>query len=405
MKSGLKFTAAAACLLAVSACGDSGGGATTGETVGDPGGDVSAAEEDGGPVTADEPDVVGATGGEADADGATDDAGPTDDAGEPDAELPSGPLQVSDQACCLGADGDLIVWADGGDLWVHDAALGATQVVVDHAAVQKDVTISGTRLVWSDDRDGGFDLWTMDLDVGVAEPLVTGPGDQDQAWLDGDLLVWIGRETPPHTSKEGNVWFMDLSEADPSPAMLTDDLSEQAYPHAQGGRVVWTDFSADPDGVYLPIDDPSENNGDILGFDLATGAAFVVTQDLSKQLRPAIHGTNVVWLDWRGINPEPKYSEFQIYATELGTGVETFVAWSAWQQPALWRRPAILEEQIAFIADPGEQDLQSGVFTSTVSGAQPELVVALPGFLESVVIRPGGGVAWLGGGELGLAGE
>jgi hypothetical protein len=408
--------------LAVLVCACGGGPSDVGANDADA--SEAMADDGGGPAPADvgEGDAAESAGADA-APGGESDAGPdapdavAHDAGAPDAVEPDGsdgesgqepgPLLVGEDACCLVSSGARVAWIDGGDVWLWDERTGQAEQVVAHPATQKDVALAGDLLVWADDRDGGFDLWAMDLAERVPRALVVAPGDQDQAVLDpaGSVLVWIGREKPPHTAKEGDVWALDLTDPEATPRRLTDDVAEQGHPHVEGGRVVWSDFSADPDGVYLPVSDPSENNGDILGWDLEVDEAFVVTMDPSKQLRPAIDGANVVWLDWRGINPEPKYSEFQLYATELGSGVETLIAWSAWNRPELWQRPAILEGTVAFIAEPGDSTFQSGVFVTDLAAAQPELVISSEGFLEAVALREGGAVLWLGGGALGVTAE
>lgn len=218
--------------------------------------------------------------------------------------------------------------------------------------------------------------------------------------MSGSRLVWIGRDQEPYSALQAEVYTMDLAVAD-SERRLTTDNAEQTQPDIDGERIVWADYTASPDMRYLDVNDPLRNNADILGFDLATASAFAMTRDLSKQLRPAIDGDVVAWLDWRGINPEPKYSEFQVYVRRLGEPVERRLAWSSWDRPELWRRPAIADGVVLFIAEPTDgAEFATSVFGVRADGGEPWLVAGSRDVLDSVV-TDGHNAAWIGGGRVG----
>ncbi len=351
--------------------------------------------------------VSGVGGDGQDAMGGADDAGPggaTGDSGGGPLAGSTG-LTVGSSACCLAMEGERVVWSEDGDLWMWEPDTDTRTHLVEAAGDQRDPALSGDRLVWADARGGDYDLWTMDLTTGVEAALVEAPGDQTWPTFDGDWLAWVDRRVAPHGDKEADIWLMQLS--DPTTARaLVADAAQQDHPHLRGHRVVWDDFSADPDGVYLDLASPQENNGDIMGYDIDTDTVFVVADDGSKQLRPAIDGDQIVWLDWRGISPEPKYSEFQVYTRRVGPELvlepELFVAWSRWDVPGLWQRPSVEDGQVAFIAtledDPA---LQTGVFVAPLDGAPATFIAGSAGVLEAVALQAGR-VAWLGGGELGL---
>jgi len=360
---------------------------------------ATASETTGG----DDPD---AEGGGADVPMVGPDVPMTVDVGGPDPEEPIS-LDIGQNACCLSVSGDRAVWSEDGDIWMHTFSTGVTEVLEDDVAEQTDPVLSGDLLVWSDARNGDRDLWMTNLADGKSGVLYDTIGDQDQPWLDGTTLVFLSRHTPPHTDKQADVWTLDVN--DPAGARaLTADGTEQAYPHVHGDRVVWTDFRNDPQGEYTDQVNPLENNGDIFGYDLGLDEEFIVTQDPSKQLRPAIDGENVVWLDWRGINPEPKYSEFMVYTRTvspdmLTMGEERLVAWSSWAVPDLWQRPSVLDGVAAWIAQPDDETFNTAVFAATLSNAvdAPSLVAGSMGTLEAVALVEGG-VVWLGAGHLGV---
>jgi beta propeller repeat protein len=350
----------------------------------------------------DDPD---AEGGGADVPMVGPDVPMTVDVGGPDPEEPIS-LDIGQNACCLSVSGDRAVWSEDGDIWMHTFSTGVTEVLEAHTAEQTDPVLSGDLLVWADDRNGDRDLWMTNLSNGKSGVLYDTIGDQDEPWLDGTTLVFLSRHKPPHTDKEADVWTLDVN--DPTSARaLTDDETEQSYPHVRGDRVVWTDFRNDPQGVYTDQVDPLENNGDIFGYDLGLDEEFIVTNDPSKQLRPAIDGENVVWLDWRGINPEPKYSEFMVYTRTVSAdmvtlGEERLVAWSGWDVPDLWQRPSVLNGVTAWIGAPEQQAFDTAVFAAQLSDetSAPMFVAGSAGILEAVSLTVDG-VVWLGAGQLG----
>ncbi|MCC6624602.1 MAG: hypothetical protein IT385_25360 [Deltaproteobacteria bacterium] len=330
------------------------------------------------------------------------------DAPAPDIAFDPSRIAVGPNACCLTMNGERAIWSEDGDLWMIDLANGRRAPLVIAAGVQKDPVLEGDRLVWADSRGGDFDLWTLTFDddgaAGSAALLRGGPGDQDEPALSGARLVWIGRDAAPHTALEAEVWTLELGAGAHarSERRLTFDAAEQTQPDVDGDTIVWADFTLSPAARYLPENDPLKNNADILGIDLATDEALEITRDLSKQLRPAIDGDVVAWLDWRGINPEPKYSEFQVYVRRFGELVERRLAWSSWDRPELWRRPAVSQGVVVFIAEPtAGTPFVTSVLAVSADGGEPWLVAGSPSVLDSVVVD-GGHAAWIGGGTLGV---
>lgn len=315
-----------------------------------------------------------------------------------------GTFAVGPSACCLTMQGDRAIWAENGDIWLMRLDTGHKSVLVSAPGVQRDPVIEGDRVVWADARGGDFDLWTLTFVDNVAgEPTLLrgGRGDQDQPAMSGTRLVWIGRDKEPYSALEAEVYTLDLAVAN-SERRLTIDNAEQTQPDIDGERIVWADFTPSFEARYLDVNDPLKNNADILGFDLGTMTGFSMTDDLSKQLRPAIDDDVVAWLDWRGINPEPKYSEFQVYVRRLGEPLERRLAWSSWDRPELWRRPAVADGVVLFIAEPSDQvaGFATSVLAVSADGGEPWLVAGSRSVLDSVV-TDGDSAAWLGGGRLG----
>jgi beta propeller repeat protein len=209
----------------------------------------------------------------------------------PEPDVPDAPpevltVEVGAAACCLSQSAGRIAWAEDGDIFFFDRATDSKVLLHPSKGIQKDPVLVGDRLVWSDDSGGDFNIHIMDLNKLESEVLAEGPGDQTSPTFDGTRVVWLDRPSGAQAS-ETEVWAVTV-DGDAEPMQLTDDVAEQSFPHVSGDRVVWTDFRNDPDGQYMDPQGTAENNGDIMGYDFAAGAPFVVTENPGKQLRPAI---------------------------------------------------------------------------------------------------------------------
>lgn len=329
------------------------------------------------------------------------------------AEIQSGEtIVIGSNACCLTFDDGVAVWVDGDALWIFREATGVSEVLALGPGKKKDPALSGTLLVWADFRSGDWDLWTVDLAglaAGTATPalLYAGIGtQQSEPSLDGSganaRAVWVDMR-PAEGARGAEIWTMRLS--DPASArQLTSDSAEQGQPDVSGDLVVWSDYRNDPDAQYAIVSDPMLNDADVYGYDLAKDLEIQVVVHPSKQLAPAIDGTSMVWLDWRGINPEPKYSEFQVYARRWPNGPERFIAFSTWARPELWRRPAVQGDLTIFAAEPtgNAQGFKTFVYAAKIETGLPWIVSASRGVIDSVSLHAET-AAWLGGGTFGRA--
>lgn len=338
------------------------------------------------------------------------------DTGPPDVEVvdtlvledvtPGEPIsvEVGTTACCLSQSGHRVAWAEGGDVFLYNLETGGKSLLQPTVGVQRDPVLRGDQLVWADDRDGDFDIHIMDLKTGLSELVAGGEGDQVSPSFDGTTVVWIDR-TSDALPGSSEIWARNINQ-DSEGTRLTEDNVEQSFPHVNGSRVVWTDFRNDPDGQYMDPQSTGENNGDIMGFDLSSGEPFVVTEDPGKQLRPAVDGDTVVWLDWRsdgeepvGIQPEPKYHHFKVYVRHLPEGEEIYLESGGWLQPELWRRPGIHAGHVAWISDSSESN-GTQLLVAPIDTGLITVVHESDRVLTGLDFRAGA-IAWIGGGSLG----
>lgn len=99
------------------------------------------------------------------------------------------------------ADGDLVVWAE---MMTHSGAPGHqihythlgdnnSHVLSPTSFAQYAPDISGTRVVWRDERAGSSqpDIYMYDFATGTETPVSTDPGQQVAPKVDGDWVVWV----------------------------------------------------------------------------------------------------------------------------------------------------------------------------------------------------------------------
>jgi beta propeller repeat protein len=97
-------------------------------------------------------------------------------------------------------DGTNVVWVDtvatGNDqIWIYNTTTRTTRQLTSAVSNKLQPRISGTRVVWSDDRGGDFDVYTYDLAAGVEDKLAGGAGDQMLADMDGNRVVFTSNAT------------------------------------------------------------------------------------------------------------------------------------------------------------------------------------------------------------------
>lgn len=142
--------------------------------------------------------------------------------------------------------------------------------------------------------------------------------DQDKPDVGGDYLVWRdkrGTSDSPYAESEtaqGHIWSKNLSTRDElavATDLATDDANPRVGTSSAGTWVVWTDHTAAAGAT------PS--NDDIYACQLPCTTPVQVTTHPAHQMNPAIHGTTVVWEDYRN---DPDYPD-----TTTGSGADLFM--------------------------------------------------------------------------------
>jgi beta propeller repeat protein len=152
-------------------------------------------------------------------------------------------------------DGNTVIWVSNNQIFGYDLTTKATTQLTTATSTKVLPRISGSRIVWSDDRNGNLDLYTYDLSTNTESPLVTGAGDQYLSDIDGDHVVYTD-----NASSFEQVFMYTFPDPPPPPSNLPEGC-DPAKTNLVGSPVVMTKsghrpvyasgpFSPDPNKTY-----------------------------------------------------------------------------------------------------------------------------------------------------------
>jgi beta propeller repeat protein len=166
-----------------------------------------------------------------------------------------------------------------GRVRVFDLASGAESAVSPQGADAGHCDLSGSTVVWQDDRGGDPDVYALDLATGAESRLTSDSAAQTLPRVDGRIVVWQDAR-----SSTTAVHTYDL--ASRTETTLTAPGAQSA-PDVSDGRVVWTD------------ERHGHGNAEVYLFDLAAGVEVRVTHDDGWSGNASLSGDRVVYEDVR----------------------------------------------------------------------------------------------------------
>ena len=199
----------------------------------------------------------------------------------------------------LAISGTKVVYDDNRsgnyDIYLYDLATFTEKRLTTNSAGQHTPAISGTNVVYQDQRNGNWDIYLYDLATDTEKRLTTNSARQSRPVISGTKVVY-------EDNRNGNldIYLYDLATDTEKP--LTTLPSSQSRPAISGTKVVYEDLR-----------DPT--NYDIYLYDLVTNAERRLTTNSSNQNDAAISGTKVVYADYRNSN-------YDIYVYDLVTNAE-----------------------------------------------------------------------------------
>lgn len=323
--------------------GDTGAGSTTDSTTGAP---------DAGPQPDDGP--TGDTGDPGDVPGPPDKECPTEIEALEQAKKPIGKIRSAEgPGRHLGTHCGEIVWASPqGGLRVVELVHGKIQVLLPD---ELDLDVR-----WPDAHEGIYvftigdppQVRLLDPVLGEVIPEATDAA-QKRPRVSGSQVVW-------EDERDGQSQIRRLDRATGDLSWVDSSDADQRFPALHDDGVVWTDFRDDDENGLWDGDGSDDTDlwasfGDVSG---------PLVQAAHKQAFAEIQGDRIVWLDWRNVahdeqghpRPEPKLKNpFEIWQGEVAGGaladdrpfgVIELATWSA--------LPSIFGDWVAWASGPPE---------------------------------------------------
>jgi beta propeller repeat protein len=190
--------------------------------------------------------------------------------------------------------GDLVAyWVDnpwgaaGSDeIWVYNMKTGQFSLISGSSAYETKgrPKISGTKVVWADNRAGNFNIYLYDYAThGPERQITNSPKNEQNPDISGNRIVWEEDDT-----ETGNVDIIMYDLATGTSTQITNDPAVQRNPAIDKDQIVWDD-----ERTY------QESGLDIYRYNITTGTTDRITMDRYDQRQPDVSNGRIVWEDWR----------------------------------------------------------------------------------------------------------
>jgi len=223
----------------------------------------------------------------------------------------------------------------------------AEERLTTNAADQRAPSVSGTRVVYEDQRDGDYSIFMWDVATDSETRVTRNDGiDQRYPAVSGDKVVFQDNSTG-----DWNIRVIDLKK-DAVPGVgrriTTDDSFDQRHPDISGSKVVFDDLR-----FATQINDP-----EIVLYDLSTGKQTRLTYGDTPPLSPPYsddthwHWWPVIWGDW--VAYENSYDPGSMWDSVSAMNIKNKVEKQLSSDSVLAYRPAISGSQVVFADDDGD---------------------------------------------------
>lgn len=249
-------------------------------------------------------------------------------------------------------------------------ALSGSAVPVTVGGVKPEKpAVSGSRVVWSDYRQGQWDIWLYDRATNSTRQITSGTGDKLMPAISGDTVVYVKYAG----GTGGDVFAYNVATS--QTATLSADAGDQLNPTISGRWVAWEDYSSG----YSPK---------VMGYDLQApqpAPAFIIDSGYGIPKRaPKAAGDVLVYESLsRGVTAD---SDVKIY--NFATAVRTDIAATTSDE----RMPATDGRYVAWMQSNPVSGYDIYAY-DTQSGGAPVAVATDPGE-QSVPAVANGVVYW-----------
>lgn len=202
---------------------------------------------------------------------------------------------------------------------VWDASANVYHFIAPNSAMQMELAMDGSVIVWRDDRDGKSQIWRCDL---AAQPYAAAPvyavtNSQYHPAVSGHRVAW-------HETTAQTLVVYDLL----TQSVWTHELKagSEALTSMSGAILVWQELH------------PAGGNYNIRGYDFSTGSYLDIATGTQDDRNPSISGRTVAWQRGSGAGTDIVAAVITapaVIALTAPNGGEVFLAGSeieiAWQ--------------------------------------------------------------------------
>jgi beta propeller repeat protein len=177
--------------------------------------------------------------------------------------------------------GSRIVWQDqrnnGFDIYLYDLDTNQESRITSNTRnIEIRPLISGSRIVW----DEGPDIFLYDLETRQERKISSGTGDKQYLSFYGSKIIWSDDR---NLTGFYNIYLYDLITN--QERCLTAEPWNHYDPNIFGNRIVWTEYQNGNEDIYL--------------YQMETGQKTQITRDYNYQFSPIISDQWISWIDTR----------------------------------------------------------------------------------------------------------
>ena len=266
-----------------------------------------------------------------------------------------------------------------GALVLRDLHTGDETTIAGAAEEPRRPSIAGDLITWEATVSGAPGVRVK----GKSGDVITIAGAFDHAGeprAADDAVVftaWLG----PNDTDDTDIYLyrpdtMELTAVGATP-------KQQRFPDISATHLAWTDFGDDASGYYKDVYSQTDK-ADVVTFDRATSKATQRHRP-GKQAFPILGvAGKVAYLDWVGVQPEPKLDGYSLQIANLGAPVELDVRVSQIYTPLIHVRPVARGALLEWVGISENQ--QSQMLRQRADLATPAVV--LPGLDGMDLVGP-----------------